>query len=190
MPREPRGEPSSFQMGDHGDGPREPRPVNPVAPVQLVTSDDVEESIASMCRIFGTFVTEGVLGQYREVLEGLPSRAVLDAIKRWLRKPSEDRAARPHELRAMAEAEVGRSPTPVPAVADLEGRRASPDDISAAYAEALRARPDQEFLQWAVAQRARRLAGGESGEGEAEAAVLVARLAGRRPMPMATGGKP
>src|SRR6266542_3443967 len=143
MPREPRGEPSSSQLGNHGDGPREPRPVNPVAPVQLVTADDVEESIASMCRIFGTFVTEGVLGQYREVLEGLPPRVVLDAIKRWIRKPSEDRAARPHELRAMAEAEVGRSPPPVADLAHLEKHRATPDDISAAYAEALRARPEQ-----------------------------------------------
>jgi len=183
MPREPRGEPSSFQLGNHGNGPRETRTVNPVARVQLVTADDVEESIASMCRIFGTFVTEGVLGQYREVLAGLPPRAVFDAVKRWMLKPLEERAARPHELRAMAEAEVGRSRASVADMADMEGHRATPDDISAAYAEALQARPDQEFLQWAATQRARRLACGESGDGEAEVAALLQGVKRRRAWP-------
>jgi hypothetical protein len=176
MPREPRDEPSSFQLRHHGDGAREPRAVNPVAPVQLVTADDVEESVASMCRIFGTFVTDGVLGQYREALEGVPPLLVLDAIKRWLRKPPVERAARPHEIRAMAEAEVGRSRASVADIAELEGHRATPDDISAAYAEALRARPDREFLQWAVTQRAERLACGESGDGAAEVAALLWRV--------------
>jgi hypothetical protein len=184
MPREP------IETFDDLEGtPGEPRPPVIVGPT-LVSHDATEEALASMLRVFGVFVTAGVLGEYWDVLKGVPREAVYQAVKRWIRRPAEDRAARPHELRAMAEAEVGRSPAPVPDVADLEGHRATADEISAAYAEALRARPDQEFLQWAVAQRARRLAGGESGEGEAEAAVLVGRLAGRRPMPVATGGEP
>jgi hypothetical protein len=64
----------------------------------------------------------------------------------------------------------------------------TPGDSPAAYAEALQARPDREFWQRAVVQRDRRLAIGESGEGEAEAVALVARRTGRRPMPVATGG--
>jgi hypothetical protein len=78
---------------------------------QLLPVDDVEEAVASMLRIWGVYVTAGVLGQYREQLAGLPAPAVLEAVKRWLRDPPSDRAARPHELSAMAEQEDRHGPT-------------------------------------------------------------------------------
>jgi hypothetical protein len=169
MPREPRGEPSSAQLGHRGDGPREPRPVNPMVPVQLVTADDVEESIASMCRIFGTFVTEGVLGQYRDVLEGLPPRAVLDGVKRWIRKPPEDRAARPHELRALAERHVQEQP-------ELTRRREEPpppkQDLDRIFAELAEENPTNPMYQWIMSRRQRARAEGQELDAEQTAALL------------------
>src|SRR5262245_43563591 len=108
MPREPRDDAYS-ELGER-DGPREPRPIHPTSPVQLVPDDLVEEDIASMCRIWGVYVTSGVLGQYREILRGLPPAAIHEAIMQWLRQPLENRAARPHEVRAMAEHHVQQQP--------------------------------------------------------------------------------
>jgi hypothetical protein len=144
-----------------------------MAPVQLVTTDDVEESIASMCRIFGTFVTEGVLGQYRDVVEGLPPRAVLDGVKRWIRKPPEDRAARPHELRALAERHVQEPP-------ELTRRWEEPppptQDLDRIFAELAEENPTNPLYQWIMSRRQRAKASGQPLDAEQTAALLSGQV--------------
>lgn len=141
MPREPRGEP-------------EPQPNGQPPGPQLVSADEMEEAIASMLRIWGVYVTAGVLGHYREVLAGLPAAAVVAAVKRWLRTPLADRAARPHELRDLAESVRGRPPAPVPEVDALARGRATPAEIAEVFAHGFK-HPDTVFVRELLAYRAR-----------------------------------
>jgi hypothetical protein len=151
------GEPSPAQRGGGNDGDREPQPIHPTSPLHLVAETDVEDAVASMCRIWGVFVTAGVLGQYRETLEGLPAAAVLEAIKRWLRRPPADRAARPHELRAMAEKHAAAAQANSPG--HRPGVSAAPqgpqEDLDAIFAELAELHPDNTVLRSAIERRAR-----------------------------------
>jgi hypothetical protein len=161
--------------------PDQPANVDNAAPgPRLVSADDAEEAIASMCRIWGVYVTAGVIAMYEAEVKAFPREAVFRGVMRWINKPPENRAARPHELRALVESEVGQLEAPRENVEWLHKQRATPDQITQAYAEALAANPHAEFLQWAVEQRQGRLAAGESGEGEAEVEALQQALAGRR----------
>jgi len=120
---------------------------------QLLPTDDVEDAIASMLRIWGVYVTAGVLGQYREQLAGLPAPAVLEAVKRWLREPPADRAARPHELRTMAEREEVRTSTPAADVEALRRRRATPAEIDDVFAAVGIRQPHSPFVRELIRYR-------------------------------------
>jgi hypothetical protein len=140
----------------HGHGP------------QLLPMDEVEEAIASMLRIWGVYVTAGVLGQYREQLAGLSAAAVLAAVKRWLRAPPADRAARPHELRTMAEGEEGRRPSPVVPEPPPPRR-----DLDAILAELAAENPENPQYLWIMRERAQAKANGQPMDAEQTAMRLA-----------------
>src|SRR5262249_7780452 len=90
MPREPRDDPA----------PSPTAPARPFKP-QLVTTSDLESAIATVCRMFDKYVTAEVLTEYLAALSDLSPPLVYQAVKAWIRQPPENRAPRPHELRAL-----------------------------------------------------------------------------------------
>jgi hypothetical protein len=176
--RIPRGAPSRAQQGLLEDGAREPRPAKETPAVQLVTEDLVEEDIASMCRIWGVYVTSGVLGQYRETLLGLPPAAIHAAVKQWIRQPPADRHARPHELRALAEKQAGQVASD--RAAEVEGRRTEPPPprpaLDVILAELAAENPNNPLYQVIISRRQRAKAEGEPLNAEQTATMLSGQM--------------
>jgi hypothetical protein len=185
MAREPRDEDAYEDLGGGEGGPREPRPIKETPPLQLVTDDEVDEDLASMCRIWGVYVTAGVLGQYRGVLKGLTNGAIHEAVMQWLRAPLEDRAARPHELRTFAEAHDRLPPAPVhtisPQVHPL-GEKPS-RDLDHIFAELAQENPHVPMYAWIIERRVKAAAAGQPLDEQQTLDLFGRQVLDAHPMP-------
>jgi len=124
----------------------------------------VEEALTATLRIFGLFITEGILAEYWELLADEPPALICQACKEWLRQPTENRHPYPHELKVLVAKLRPPAPCPGPTPEEATRHQRSPEQLDRIFLELAEANPDKPFIQEIVADRARRRLAGQDPE--------------------------